>query len=90
MKVRDFILVTLFLMFHFIAKLLRDLCPVFRCPSRIGQTVEQPNCSYQIEWLTTMASWSQLRAKLRDWAVRPVLACCYSWAALSLIDSKIL
>ena len=25
-------------------------------------------------------------AKLRDWAVRPVRAGCYSWAALSLID----
>ena len=29
---------------------------------------------------------SQLRAKLRDWAVRPVGAGRYSWAALSLID----
>ena len=33
---------------------------------------------------------SQLRAKLRDWAVRPVRAGCYSWAALCLIDSKTL
>ena len=33
---------------------------------------------------------SQLRAKLRDWAVRPVRAGCHSWAALSLIDSKTL
>ena len=33
---------------------------------------------------------SQLRAKLRDWAVRPVRAGCYSWAALYLIDSKTL
>ena len=31
---------------------------------------------------------SQLRAKLRDWAVRPVRAGCYSRAALSLTDSK--
>ena len=28
------------------------------------------------------------RAKLSDWAVRPVRAGRYSWAALSLIDSK--
>ena len=33
-------------------------------------------------------SWSQLGANLGDWAVRPVRAGCYSWAALSLIDSK--
>ena len=33
---------------------------------------------------------SQLRAKLRDWAVRPVGAGCYPRAALSLIDSKTL
>ena len=26
---------------------------------------------------------SHLRVKLRDWAVRPVRAGCYSWAALS-------
>ena len=31
---------------------------------------------------------SQLRAKLRDRAVRPVRAGCYFWAALSLTDSK--
>ena len=31
---------------------------------------------------------SQLRAKLRDWAVRPERAGCYSRAALSLTDSK--
>ena len=31
---------------------------------------------------------SQLRAKLRDRAVRPVRAGCYSRAALSLTDSK--
>ena len=29
-------------------------------------------------------------ARLRDWAVRPVRAGCYSWAALPLIDSKTL
>ena len=29
-------------------------------------------------------------AKLFDWAVRPVRAGCYSWAALSLIDSMTL
>ena len=29
-------------------------------------------------------------AKLRDWAIRPVRAGCYSLAALSLIDSKTL
>ena len=34
------------------------------------------------------AFFSQLRAKLRDWAVRPVRAGCYSWAALSFIDSR--
>ena len=33
---------------------------------------------------------SQLGAKLRDWAVRPVRAGCYSWAELSFIDSKTL
>ena len=33
---------------------------------------------------------SQLGAKLRDWAVRPVRAGCYSWAALSFIDSETL
>ena len=27
---------------------------------------------------------------MRDWAVRPVKVGCYSWAALSLIDSKTL
>ena len=31
-----------------------------------------------------------LKAKLRDWAVRPVRPGCYSWAALSLIDKKTL
>ena len=31
---------------------------------------------------------SQLRAKLRDWAVRPVGAGCYSWAAFSFIHSQ--
>ena len=35
-------------------------------------------------------SWSHWRALLHDWAVRPVRACCYSWAALYLIDSKTL
>ena len=25
---------------------------------------------------------------MRDWAVRPIWASCYSWAALFLIDSK--
>ena len=34
-------------------------------------------------------SWSYCRAMLRDWDVRLVRAGCYSWAALSLIDSKI-
>ena len=33
---------------------------------------------------------SQFRAKLRDWAVRPVRAGCYPRAALSLLDSKTL
>ena len=35
-------------------------------------------------------SWSHWRAKLREWAARPVWAGCYSWAALSLSDSKTL
>ena len=33
---------------------------------------------------------SHLRAQLRNWAVRPVRAGCYSWVALSLIDSMTL
>ena len=35
-------------------------------------------------------SWSHWRAKVRDWAVWPVNPGCYSWAALSLIDSNTL
>ena len=35
-------------------------------------------------------SWSHWRAKLCDWAVWPVRAGCYSWAALSLFDSNTL
>ena len=35
-------------------------------------------------------SWSHWWPKLRDWAVRPVGAGWYSWAALSLINSKTL
>ena len=31
---------------------------------------------------------SHLKAKLRDWANRQAEAGCYSWAALSLNDSK--
>ena len=37
---------------------------------------------------TYIESWSHWKAKLRDWAVRPVMAGCYSWSALYLIDSK--
>ena len=33
---------------------------------------------------------SQIRTKLRDWAVRQASACCYSQAALSSNDSKLL
>ena len=33
---------------------------------------------------------SQLRVMLHDWAARPVRDDCYSWAAVSLIDSKTL
>ena len=39
-------------------------------------------------YLKDTESWSHWRAKLRDWAVRPVRAGCYSWAALPVIDSK--
>ena len=35
-------------------------------------------------------SWSHLGAKLRDQAVRLIRDGCYSWAALSLIDSNTL
>ena len=34
--------------------------------------------------------FESIRAKLRDWAERPVRAGYYSWAVLSLIDSKTL
>ena len=44
-------------------------------------SVCQANCT---------GSWSHWGAKLRDWAVVPVRAGCYSWAALSLNDSKTL
>ena len=33
---------------------------------------------------------SQIRTKLRDWAIWPALAGCHSWAALSSNDSKTL
>ena len=47
--------------------------------------------SYQIceRWRST-GYLSQLRPRLRDWALRPVRAGCYPWAALPFIDSKTL
>ena len=48
-----------------------------------------PEFSRQFIWIIINTGISsQLRAKLRDWAVRPVRAGCYSRAALSLTDSK--
>ena len=41
-------------------------------------------------WILCSGFLSQLMVKLRDWAVRPVRAGWYPWAASSLIDSKTL
>ena len=46
--VRDYFLLTSFLKFHNLAQLLCNICPICSCPSRIGQTVEQPNHGLQI------------------------------------------
>ena len=43
--VSDYILLTLVLKF---CKLLCNFCPIYSCPSRIGQAVEHPNQSQQI------------------------------------------
>ena len=47
------------------------------------------SCQICERWRST-GYLSQLRARLRDWALRPVRAGCYPWAALPFIDSKTL
>ena len=42
------------------------------------------------EMWQSIESWSHWRAELRNWAIRPVRAGCYSWTVLSLTDSKTL
>ena len=48
MAVSDYILLTSFVKFHNVDQLLCNFCPICSCPSRNGQTVEQPNSSQQI------------------------------------------
>ena len=59
--------------------LYQDITPIGRINSK---KIMKPETNYT-------GFLSELRAKLRDWAVRPVRAGCYPWAALSLIDLEL-
>ena len=58
--------------------------------SRTAMPWEQGFWMPSLSWLGYTGFLSQWRAKLCDWAVRPVRAGCYPWAALTLVNSKTL
>ena len=73
-----------------ISRIIEVLHHCFVNTSRTAMPWEQGFWMPSLSWLGYTGFLSQWRAKLCDWAVRPVRAGCYPWAALTLVNSKTL
>ena len=72
-----------------LAEKYKDLLFLLHLPAAINDNRKWVKLEGQV-FVRTTGFLTQLRARLRDWAVGPVRADCYAWAALYFILSKTL